>query len=50
MIMSDKIPGKLYQIRTVIPNNVKENAPPLIEETLTFASVEPLEQKSAKKN
>lgn len=47
-VMSDKIPGKLYQIHTVIPNNVEEGAPPLIEETLTFASVEPLEQKAAK--
>ena len=49
-IMSEAIPGKLYKIRTVIPNNTKDNAPPLIEETLTFASVQPLEQKSAKKN
>lgn len=47
-VMSDAIPGKLYQIHTVVPDNVKEDAPPLIEETLTFAGVEPLEQKSAK--
>ena len=48
--MSEQVPGKLYQIRTVIPDNTKDNAPPLIEETLTFASVEPLEQKAANKN
>jgi len=46
-VMSDVIPGKLYQIRTMIPNNVEEDAPPLIEEVLTFESVEPLERKSA---
>lgn len=47
-VMSDEIPGKLYQIHTVIPDNVNKGAPPLIEETLTFAGVEPLEQKAAK--
>ncbi len=47
-IMSDNIPGKLYEIHTVVPNNVEEGAPPLIEETLTFESVKPLERKSAK--
>ncbi len=45
-IVSDAIPGKLYQIHTVIPNNVEEGAPPLIEETLTIASVEPLKEKT----
>jgi len=47
-VMSDDIPGKLYQIHTVIPDNVNEGAPPLIEETLTFAGTEPPKQRSAK--
>lgn len=42
-IISEAIPGKLYQIHTIVPNNLEKNAPPLIEETLTIASVKPLE-------
>ncbi|MDZ7736054.1 MAG: hypothetical protein U5P41_08075 [Gammaproteobacteria bacterium] len=47
-VMSDEIPGKLYQIHTVIPDNVNKGAPPLIEETLTFAGTESPKQRSAK--
>ena len=38
-IISDKIPGKLYQIRTVI-NDAENPAVPLVEEVLTLKSVE----------
>ncbi len=38
-VMSEKIPGKLYQIRTVI-NDVESSDIPLIEEMLTFKSVD----------
>ncbi len=46
-VVSDAIPGRLYQIHTVVPNNVEKNAPPLIEETLTFKSVESLNTQTA---
>ncbi len=36
---SDEIPGTLYQIKTVIPDNSKEQAEPLIEEVLTLINV-----------
>lgn len=38
-ILSDEIPGKLYQIKTVI-NDAKRPEEPLIEEVLTLKSVE----------
>jgi len=38
-IISDEIPGKLYQIRTVI-NDIENPAVPLVEEVLTLKSVE----------
>ncbi len=38
-IISDEIPGKLYQIRTVI-NDAENPAVPLVEEVLTLKSVE----------
>ena len=38
-ILSDEIPGKLYQIRTVI-NDAENPAVPLVEEVLTLKSVE----------
>ena len=38
-ILSDEIPGKLYQIRTVI-NDAENPAVPLLEEVLTLKSVE----------
>jgi hypothetical protein len=38
-ILSDEIPGKLYQIRTVI-NDADNPAVPLVEEVLTLKSVE----------
>ena len=38
-IISDEIPGKLYQIRTVI-NDTENPAVPLVEEVLTLKSVE----------
>lgn len=47
-VMSEEVPGELYQIRTVIPNNIEKEAPPLIEETLTLVSAEPLPQTTAK--
>ena len=39
-IFSDSIPGSLYQIRTVIPDNSKKGGEALIEETLTLKSYE----------
>ena len=39
-IFSDEIPGSLYQIKTVIPDKNKENAEPLIQETLTLMDIE----------
>ena len=38
-VLSDQVPGKLYQIKTVIPARTPE-AEPLIEETLTLQSAE----------
>lgn len=38
-IFSDEIPGNLYQITTVIPDRSKEDAEPLILETLTLIDV-----------
>ncbi len=38
-IFSDKIPGSLYKITTVINDKTKENAEPLILETLTLVDV-----------
>lgn len=38
-IFSDDIPGTLYQITTSIPDTSKENAEPLILETLTLTAV-----------
>ncbi len=38
-IFSDEIPGSLYQITTVIPDRSKEDAKPLILETLTLVDV-----------
>lgn len=38
-IFSDDIPGRLYQITTIIPDKSKENAAPLILETLTLVDV-----------
>lgn len=46
-IFSEKVPGELYQIKTVIPNNIEKNAPPLIVEDLKFVGTEPLAQKTA---
>lgn len=48
-VFSDEIPGELYQIKTVIPNNIEKNAPPLIKEVLTFSGDKPLNQKTAVK-
>ena len=39
IILSEEIPGSLYQIRTVVPGKTEdglEMGEPLIEETLTF--------------
>ena len=47
-IMSDEIPGKLYQIRTVI-NDAENPAVPLVEEVLTLKSVEFVSKVVAKK-
>ena len=35
-ILSEQIPGKLFQIKTVIPNNAESATEPLISETLTL--------------
>lgn len=45
-IFSEEIPGELYQIRTVIPNNVEQDAEPLITETLTFAGAKSIDPES----
>ncbi len=42
-IFSDDIPGNLYQIKTVIPDRSKEDAEPLVQETLTLIDVKPNE-------
>ena len=39
-ILSDKIPGTFYQIRTVVNDNTNPDSEPLIEETLTLRQVE----------
>lgn len=39
-IFSDKIPGSLYQIRTIIPDGKDSGKDALIEETLTLRNVE----------
>lgn len=39
-ILSDQIPGTIYQIKTIVPDTSKPEAPPLVEETLTIKSVE----------
>lgn len=38
-ILSEDIPGTLFQIRTVVPDNSQSQADPLIEETLTLVEV-----------
>lgn len=45
-IFSDEIPGELYQIKTVVPNNIEQGADPLIVETLTFAEAKPVDPES----
>ena len=39
-ILSDKVPGSFYQIRTVVNDNTNPDSEPLIEETLTLRQVE----------
>ncbi|MFZ9888831.1 MAG: hypothetical protein ACO3JL_15135 [Myxococcota bacterium] len=41
-VVSDSLPGFLYEIRTTIPG--AEGAPPLIDETLRLAAISPLPQ------
>ncbi len=38
-IFCDELPGKLYQIKTVIPDTAKADAKPLIVETLTLINI-----------
>ncbi|MEX2515354.1 MAG: hypothetical protein WD572_00360 [Gammaproteobacteria bacterium] len=42
LILSEEIPGYLYKIVTVIPDNVNVDAEPLIVEELVLAEVQPL--------
>jgi hypothetical protein len=39
-ILSDQIPGTIYQIKTIVPDASKPEAAPLVEEALTLKSVE----------
>ena len=39
IIFSDEIPGKLYQITTIIPDKSNESAEPLVMETLRLVDV-----------
>ena len=40
IILSDDIPGKLYQITTIVPDKSSESAEPLVVETLKLVSVD----------
>ena len=42
-IFSDEIPGKLYQIKTVVRNKADETADPLVQETLRLIDVKNLD-------
>lgn len=40
--LSDQVPGGIYQIRAVVPEDGAADGKPLIDETLTFSKVKPL--------
>ncbi len=42
-IMAEELPGGIYQIKTVIPDTGKENAEPLVLETLKLVDVKQIE-------
>ncbi|WP_333842559.1 hypothetical protein [Pelomicrobium sp.] len=46
-VLAPKLPGGIYQIRTVVPGEAGGSSKPLIEETMTFSGAEALVKRSS---